>query len=104
MPKRPAKKEAPDTLEGWQQIVDILGEPQSVVQRWATEGTPVRKEGRFVSTSTDELNAWLGKESVKPVHAVTEATDLIAELKRGLSYVCHEQQSEKPQARKKKRR
>jgi hypothetical protein len=104
MPKRPAKREAPDTLKGWQQIADFLGEPQSVVQRWATEGMPVRKEGRFVSTSPDELNAWLGKESGKPVHAVTETTDLTAELKRGLSYVRHEQQSEKPKARAKKRK
>jgi hypothetical protein len=102
MPKRPAKKEVPDTLKGWKQIADFLGEPQSVVQRWANEGMPVRKEGRFVSTSPDKLNVWLGKESGKPVHAVTETTDLTAELKRGLSYVRHEQQSEKPQARTKK--
>src|ERR1700730_11571218 len=104
MPKRPAKKEAPNTLKGWQQIADFLGEPQSVVQRWATEGMPVRKEGQFVSTSPDELNAWLGKESGKPVHAVTETTDLTAELKRGLSYVRHEQQSEKPQTQAKERK
>ena len=104
MPKRSAKNEAPDTLKGWQQIADFLGEPQSVVLRWATEGMPVRKVGRFVSTSPDELNAWLGKESGKPVHAVTETTDLTAELKRGLSYVRHEQRSEKPQDQKKKRK
>jgi hypothetical protein len=104
MPKRAAKKETAVTLKGWQQIADFFGEPQSVVQRWATEGMPVRKEGRFVSTSPDELNAWLGKESGKPVHAVTETTDLTAELKRGLSYVRHEQQSEKPKAQTKKRK
>ena len=104
MPKRPAKKEALDTLKGWQQIADFLGEPQSVVQRWATEGMPVHKVGRFVSTSPDELNAWLGKESGKPVHAVTETTDLTAELKRGLSYVRHERRSEKPQDQKKERK
>ena len=90
MPKHPTKKAAPRTLKGWQQIADFLGEPRSVVQRWATEGMPVRKEGRFVSTSVDELNAWLGRESGKPVHAVTETTDLTAELKRGLSYVRQE--------------
>jgi hypothetical protein len=55
-------------------------------------GMPVRKEGRFVSTSSEELTAWLGKESGKPVHAVTETTDLTAELKRGLSYVRDEKQ------------
>jgi hypothetical protein len=104
MSKRPAKKEAPVTLKGWQQIADFLGEPQSVVLRWANEGMPVRKEGRFVSTSPDELNVWLGKESGKPVHAVTETTDLTAELKRGLSYVRLEQQSEKSQTPAKKRK
>jgi len=90
MPKRPTKKAVSETLKGWQQIADFLGEPQSVVQRWATEGLPVRKEGRFVSISVDEVNAWLGRESGKPVHAVTETTDLTAELKRGLSYVRQE--------------
>jgi hypothetical protein len=104
MPKRSVKKEVPVTLKGWRQIADFLGEPQSVVQRWANEGMPVRKEGRFVSTSPDELNAWLGKESGKPVHAVTETTDLTAELKRDLSYVRHEQQSEKPKAQPKKKK
>jgi hypothetical protein len=93
MAKRPAKKAVPETLKGWRQIADFLGEPQSVVQRWATEGMPLHKEGRFVSTSPEELNAWLGKESGKPVHTVTETTDLAAELKRGLSYVRHEQRS-----------
>lgn len=51
---------------------------------------PVTKQGRLVTTTPDELNAWLGKESGKPVHVVTENTDLAAELKRGLSFVGHE--------------
>jgi hypothetical protein len=74
-------------LKGWHEIADFLGEPVSVVQRWAAEGMPVRREGRFVSTSRDELNAWLGKESGKPIHVATENTDLSAELKRGLSFI-----------------
>ena len=96
MPKR-AKiaTEPPDTLKGWQQIAAFLGEPLSVVQRWAGEGMPLRKEGRFVSTSREELNSWLGRESGKPVHAVTEMTDLTTELKRGLAYVRTEKQSDK---------
>ena len=92
MPKRTTKKTTPQTLKGWQQIATFLGEPQSVVQRWATEGMPVHKEGRFVSTSVDELNAWLGRESGMPVHAVTDTTDLTAELKRGLSYIRQEKE------------
>jgi hypothetical protein len=85
--KRSALKSQPETLKGWQQIASFLGEPVSVVQRWASEGMPVHREGRFVSTSTEELNAWLGKESGKPVHVATEDTDLASELKRGLSFI-----------------
>lgn len=65
-----------------------------MVQRWANEGMPVRREGRLVTTTAEELNSWLGKESGKPVHVATENTDLTAELKRGLSFV----RSEKPTA------
>ena len=98
MPKQPTKKKQKteaQTLKGWQQISAFLGEPASVVQRWASEGMPVRREGRYVETTPEELNAWLGKESGKPVHTVTEETDLTAELKRGLSYVRNENTSKK---------
>lgn len=96
MPK-PSKKRAaantqPETLKGWQQIAAFLGEPASVVQRWASDGMPVRRQGRYVETTTDELNAWLGKESGRPVHVATEDTDLTAELKRGLSFVRREKE------------
>ena len=96
MPKR-AKQSAtqPETLKGWQQIAAFLGEPVPVVQRWASEGMPVHREGRFVATSPEQLNAWMGKESGKPVHVATESTDLAAELKRGLLFVRHEKQSAK---------
>jgi hypothetical protein len=77
----------PAELKGWQQIAAFLGEPTSVVQRWAAEGMPVHREGRFVSTTPEQLNAWLGQQSGKPVHVATDATDLTAELKRGLSFV-----------------
>lgn len=80
------KKDAPaSVLKGWDQISAFLGEPPSVVQRWASEGMPVRKQGRYVETTAEELNAWLGKESGKPVHTVTGDADLTEELKRGLS-------------------
>src|ERR1700736_6983542 len=100
MPKRAKKREAPKapptTLKGWQQIAGFLGEPTSVVQRWASDGMPVRRQGRYVETTPDELNAWLGKESGKPVHVATEDTDLTAELKRGLSFVRREKPSKQP--------
>jgi hypothetical protein len=80
MPKRITKKAAPETLKRWPKIAAFLGEPVSVVQRWASEGMPVKREGRFVSTSPEELNAWLGEESGKPVHAAVETTDLTARV------------------------
>ncbi|HKT89841.1 MAG TPA: hypothetical protein VJQ59_15460 [Candidatus Sulfotelmatobacter sp.] len=85
MAKRPKIQE--ETLKGWKQIAEFLGQPTSVAQRWAGEGMPLRREGRLVTTTREELNAWLGKESGKPVHVATDETDLTAELKRGLSFV-----------------
>jgi hypothetical protein len=76
-----------ETLKGWKQISDFLGEPVSVVKRWAADGMPLHREGQFVSTSSNELNRWLGQESGKPVHVATDNTDLTAELKRGLSFI-----------------
>ena len=89
--KKPAPpKPDPEVLKGWKQIAAFLGHPAPVVQRWASEGMPIRRQGRFVTTTPEELNAWLGKESGKPVHTVTGETDLTAELKRGLSYARQE--------------
>lgn len=45
----------PKVLKGWQQIAAFLGEPQTVVQRWAAEGKPIRKQGRYVETTPGEL-------------------------------------------------
>jgi hypothetical protein len=108
MPKQTKKGATPknqaEVLKGWLQIAAFLGEPQAVVQRWASDGMPVRKQGRYVETTPEELNAWLGKESGKPVHVATDDTDLTAELKRGLSFVRSEQESEKKASRKAKGR
>lgn len=96
MPKRVKKRETPkkesEALTGWQNIAAFLGQPTSVVQRWASDGMPVRRQGRFVSTTPEELNSWLGKESGKPVHVATDNTDLTAELKRGLLFVRREKE------------
>jgi hypothetical protein len=93
--KRPSPQTQPEVLKGWQQIAAFLGEPPAVVQRWTADGMPVRKQGRYVETTPDELNAWLGKESGKPVHIATENTDLAAELKRGLLFVRNEKKADK---------
>ena len=60
--------------------------------------------GEGVPVSYTHLDVYKRQESGKPVHAVTETTDLTAELKRGLSYVRHERRSEKPQDQKKERK
>jgi len=84
---RPQKAADPDILKGWQQIAAFLGQTVSVAQRWAGEGMPVRKQGRYVETSREELNRWLGRESAgEPVQIATPETDLSAELKRGLAF------------------
>lgn len=79
----------PETLKGWKQIAEFLGEPISVVKRWKSEGMPVVEQGRFVASSPEQLSAWLGRESGKPVHVVTSETDLASELKRGLAFARH---------------
>jgi hypothetical protein len=91
--RNPALKEKtqPEMLKGWwRQIASFLGEPISVVQRWTRTGMPVSRQGRSVVTSAEQLNAWLGRESGKPVHIITPEADLTAELKRGLSAVRRE--------------
>ena len=93
MPKRSsprAKAQAPpENLTGWKQIAAYLGEPVSVVKRWASEGMPVTEQGRFVASSPALLDTWLGRESGKPVHVVNRETDLTAELKRGIAFARH---------------
>ena len=86
-------------LKGWKQIADFLGEPTSVVQRWSAQGMPVRRQGRYVTTTPDELNQWLGRESGKPVHVATDNSDLTAELKRGISFVRQAQRGKAVQPR-----
>lgn len=91
MPRHEKKQTSLDSdskvLKGWQQIAAFLGHPPAVVQRWAAEGMPVHRQGRYVATTSEDLNAWLGKQSGKPVIAATENTDLALELKRGLAFV-----------------
>jgi len=90
IPMEKAKKpeENPDVLKGWQGIAAFLGQPVSVAERWAADGMPVKRQGRYVQSSREELNRWLGRESSgEPVQIATEDTDLSAELKRGLSLV-----------------
>ncbi len=80
-------------LKGWNQIAAFLGQPVAVAQRWARDGMPVRREGRYMVASSEELNRWLSVESgVSSVRVATESTDLMTELKRGLSAMRHKGQ------------
>jgi hypothetical protein len=88
MRNRKKPKPESDALKGWQEIAAFLGQPLSVAQRWADSGMPVEKRGRYVYSSREQLNRWLGRESAgEPVQIATDETDLSAELKRGLSFV-----------------
>lgn len=83
---RKEPRQQPEVLKGWKQIADFLGEPVSVVKRWASEGMPVSEQGRFVTSSPEQLNGWLARESGKPVQLVTPETDLVSEMKRGVAF------------------
>ena len=87
---KPKASAQSNELKGWQQIAAFLGEPTSVVQRWASEGMPLQRQGRFVSTTTQELNEWMGRESGKPIHVATGDNDLTSELKRAVSFARRE--------------
>jgi phage terminase Nu1 subunit (DNA packaging protein) len=88
------KPDSPGPLKGWRQIATFLGLPISAAQRWAKSGMPVSREGRRVQASPEELNRWLGRETSEPVHIATESADLSSELRRGLSYVKKQKQSQ----------
>jgi len=88
MPKGTKAEAEPDVLKGWQQIAAFLGQPVAVAQRRATEGMPLRKQGRCLQSSREELNRWLGRESAgEPVQIAIAETDLSGELRRGLSFL-----------------
>jgi hypothetical protein len=91
-----------DVLKGWKQIAEFLGEPANVVKRWAAEGMPVVEQGRYVTSSPEQLNQWLARESGKPVHVSTPEADLTAELKRGVAFA-HQSKKGQNQSLPKKR-
>ena len=84
-------KSQPRILKGWRQVAEFLGEPVSIIKRWASEGMPVSEQGRFVTSSPEQLNAWIGRESGKPVQVATPQTDLTSELKRGVALSSHQE-------------
>jgi hypothetical protein len=61
--------------------------PNSTVHRWAKEGMPVRREGRNVVASPEELNQLLQRTSGEAVgvHVVTPGSDLLRDLRASLA-------------------
>ncbi|HEU5401755.1 MAG TPA: hypothetical protein VFU86_10385 [Terriglobales bacterium] len=84
MPQK--KAESHPDLEGWKAIADYLAQPVSVVQRWAKDGMPVTRKGRYVTASPDELRTWLGKEEGigLPAH-ISGGEELRDDLKQSLT-------------------
>jgi hypothetical protein len=82
------RKEPEVALQGWPAIAKLLSQPVSTAQRWASEGMPVTRTGRYVAASPAELERWLTREAGKKetVHISSPNTDLRADLKRGLSH------------------
>jgi hypothetical protein len=80
-------KPANDKLKSWKAIGAYLGISQSAAQRWASQGMPVKKEGRFTVADREELRRWLGRESHMPeaAHIFTPETDVSDALKASIT-------------------
>lgn len=78
---------ADGTLKGWTAIARYLGIPVGTAHRWASEGMPVQREGRFTVADREAVSAWLGREShmPKPAHVMTEDADMAAALKESIA-------------------
>jgi hypothetical protein len=74
----------PQVLTGWPNIAKYLGQPLAVAQRWARDGMPVKRSGRYMTASPEELSQWLGQVSgtEEGVHiAQVSDEDLLGELR-----------------------
>jgi hypothetical protein len=97
--KKPSSKKQPaaevkGALKGWTAIARYLGIPVATAHRWANEGMPVRREGRFTVADREAVSAWLGSEShmPKPAHVMTEDADMAAALKESIAAARKRQQ------------
>ena len=85
--KQSAAADVADPLKGWSAIARYLGIPVATAHRWANEGMPVRREGRFTVADRDAVSEWLGREShmPKPAHVMTADADVDAALKESIA-------------------
>jgi|SRR6185437_16977525 len=104
MPKKNQKRRIKHKVEasgerlvGWVAIATFLGQTPAVAQRWHESGMPVQHDGRRVSASQQELTRWVGTEAgkTKPVHISDDQENLLADLKKGLSFVRKSKQPRK---------
>jgi hypothetical protein len=89
LPKKKSPLVDSGPLKGWTAISHYLGIPVATAHRWASEGMPVRREGRFTVADRDAVSAWLGREShmPKPAHVMTADADMAAALKESIAAV-----------------
>lgn len=85
-PKKQSPSTSEGTLKGWTAIARFLGIPVATAQRWASEGMPVRREGRFTVADREAVSAWLGREShmSKPAHVMTKDADMASALRESI--------------------
>jgi hypothetical protein len=80
-----ATAETPPVLKGWKAIADFMGQPLSVVERWAGDGMPVRREGRYTTAKPDELRTWMAHQiGARTVH-IGDDSDFSDELRASLT-------------------
>lgn len=84
--RHPAPAQAPEVLQGWKAIADFMGQPVTVVERWAKEGMPVRREGRYTTARREELSAWVVRDigARAPVH-IGDDSDFRDELRASVT-------------------
>jgi len=89
--------DASGPLKGWTAIARFLGSPVATAHRWASEGMPVRREGRFSVADREAVSAWLGREShmPKPAHVMTADADMAAALKESIAAARKAQRDQK---------
>ena len=84
----PKLKESEESLKGWTAIAKFLSQPVSTAQRWANEGMPVTRIGRYAPASrVSQRSNSAGDAAEATVHIPSASTDLLSDLKRGLSEV-----------------